>query len=194
MGPAAAIVLGREPTDLDRENTENLLQSLGDVRTDSGSLAVSIRSTRTIAGTYEGEERSFWFDWQIDDHEDPPGWRRQIEETFRLRPKGRLSVTAGMNRPADHRVLGEVVLQLALLLEGVIDFDGALLPLASPAWTHRMSWPEVSSSVRQLLKDLPGRVIALEYEVNDQRTWACHVGDSQFLKGWLNHPDFHMIK
>jgi hypothetical protein len=194
MGPGAAIVLGREPTDLDRENTENLLQSLGDVRTDSGSLAVSIRSTRTIAGTYHGEERSFWFDWQIDDHEDPPGWRQQIEETFRVRPQGRLSVTAGMNRPADHRVLGEVVLQLALLLEGVIDFDGALLPLASPAWTHPMSWPEVSSSVHELLKGVPGCVIALEYEVNDQRTWACHVGDSQFLKGWLKHPDFHMIK
>jgi hypothetical protein len=195
MGPGAGILLGREPTDRDRENIEDLLQSLGDVRTDDGSLAVSIQSTRIIAGTYDGEERSFWFDWQTCDREDPPGWQQQIEDTFGLRPKSCLWVTAGVNRPADHRVLGEVVLRLALLLEGVIDFDGALLPSASPAWTdHRLSWPDVSSSVREMLKDIPGRAIALEYQVNDERTWACHIGDSQFLKAWLKHPDFRMIK
>jgi hypothetical protein len=48
--------------------------------------------------------------------------------------------------------------------------------------------------VRELLKGIPGCVIALEYQVDDQRTWASHIGDSQFLKGWMKHPEFHVIK
>ncbi|WP_429227545.1 DUF6368 family protein [Inquilinus ginsengisoli] len=41
---------------------------------------------------------------------------------------------------------------------------------------------------------LPGKVIAIPYELGNGRVWGRHVGDTTFLRAWLGHPDFHMIK
>src|SRR5262245_15475171 len=135
MGPTASVLIGREPTEVDRRIVQDFTKSL--------------------------------------------------EDAFGLTPKASLLVSAGMNRAADHRVLGEIVMQLALALHGVIDFDGALLPMASPARAEPGDWSEVAGIVRDLLSTVPGGVIAIEYEVNDSRVWASHVGDCEFMRGWL---------
>ena len=103
-------------------------------------------------------------------------------------------MSAGINRAVDHRILGELVVRLARALEGVVGFDGALLPRSSPARVERLNWAEVAGVAREFLAPLPGRVVTIEYEVNDSRVCAYRVGDWQFMQGWLQHPDFYMIK
>ena len=195
MGPPAAVLVGREPTEVDRRIVRDFTKSLG-APGPGGETGpdVLVVTTRRVGGTYIGAECPFWLEWQDGGYNDLPTARAKIEDAFGLTPRASLLVSAGMNRAADHRVLGETVLQLALALHGVIDFDGALLPIASPARVEPVDWSEVTVTVRDLLSTVPGRVIAIEYEVNDSRVWAWHVGDCEFIRGWLQHPEFHMIK
>lgn len=90
-------------------------------------------------------------------------------------------------------MLGEVALHLARVLGGVIDFDGALLPSALRGCFDR-SWPEVAELVREFVDAIPGKVVTIEYRVSDERTWACHIADCEFMQGGLRHHEFHMIK
>src|SRR5262245_10320259 len=134
MGPTAGVLIGREPTEADRETVADVARLLGEAA-DAGvdGSDVFVTTTKSFGGTYAGEGRPFWFEWQGDGYDDLPTFRVKVEERFGLNPKATLLVSAGMNRTADHRVLGELVLQLAMVLHGVIDFDGALLPAASPS-------------------------------------------------------------
>lgn len=195
MGPVVSIVLGRQLTEADRAHVDQFLQPLGE-RGNDGAEAdeVWIRTTKPIGGTYEGEPRLFAFEWQAERQDEFPGRRAKLEERFGLTPTSCLAISAGMSRPMDHRVLGELALHLGRVLEGVIDFDGALLPSALPGRFDRASWPEVAELVREFLSAVPGKVITITYQVNDERTWACHVADCEFMQGWLQHPEFHMIK
>ena len=117
-----------------------------------------------------------------------PHRRRQQRTTSgRLLQKRHLRL-AGSRNP------GELVLQLATVLHGVIDFDGALVRAASHARIERATWPGVARSVHEFLARIPGNVVEIEHQVNENRVWACHAGDCEFMRGWLQHPDFHMIK
>lgn len=195
MGPTASVLIDRQPTDADRLITTELMKSVGEPGPggDNGP-DVLVSTTESIDGTYLGEGRPFWFEWQGSGYDNLPLARAKIEERLELTPRTALLVSAGINRAVDHRILGELVLRLARALEGVVDFDGALLPRSSPARVERLNWAEVAGMAREFLAPLPGRVVTIEYEVNDSRVWAYHVGDCQFMQGWLQHPDFYMIK
>src|SRR4030095_10729121 len=57
----------------------------------------------------------------------------------------------------------------------------------SPAHAEPRNWFEVAGVARELVSSVPGRVIAIEYEVNESRMWASHVGYCDFMRGWLQH-------
>jgi hypothetical protein len=116
---------------------------------------VLVTTTEPIDGTYSGDGRPFWLDWQSSGYDDLPIARTRIEERLGLTPRAALLVSAGMNRAADHRVLGELVLRLALTLDGVIDFAGALLPRASPARVEPSNWADVAGVARELMAAVP---------------------------------------
>ena len=195
MGPVVSIVLGREPTDGDRVSVEQLFPVLGKRGTEGlEANEVWIQTTKPIGGTYEGEPRLFAFEWQTERQEDFPARRARLAERFGVTPFSCLAISAGMNRAVDHRVLGEVALHLGRVLGGVIDFDGALLPSALRLRFDRVSWQEIAELVREFVDVIPGKVVTIEYRVSEERQWACHVGDCEFMEGWLQHPEFHLIK
>jgi hypothetical protein len=49
---------------------------------------------------------------------------------------------------------------------------------------------EISAFVRPM----PGRVFEQYYTVPPDRRWVSHMVDTTFLRAWLQHPHFHMIK
>ena len=40
---------------------------------------------------------------------------------------------------------------------------------------------------------MPGQVFDMYYTVAGDR-WVSHMVDTTFLRAWLQHPNFHMIK
>ncbi|MEU4689218.1 DUF6368 family protein [Actinoplanes sp. NPDC023714] len=87
-------------------------------------------------------------------------------------PATEIVLAASVNRPESHRLLGETALELAVFFDGFVDFDGLLPPAA---------------------RTLPGRCfLVTATEDPDGPGW--HVGDPEFLRAWLRHPGFRMVK
>lgn len=203
MGPSASIVLAREPTDIDRAAVEDLIHRLGELApSGNDGPDVFISTTEPIAGNYSGEGRPFWLNWVVGEEysgedEDHPTWRAEVQERFGLTPIARLTVSAGLNRPEDHRVLGDLALHLARHFAALIDFHGALIPSTIRSHFDRLqerSWPEFAEAIRSYFSAMPGRILDIEYRTANDRRWAFHVADHDFMAAWLRHDDFHMIK
>jgi hypothetical protein len=47
-----------------------------------------------------------------------------------------------------------------------------------------------------MVKEMPGTIIGVidPSQIGQPRHWPSHVADATFLRAWLAHPDFHMIK
>lgn len=125
------------------------------------------------------------------------------EEVEKLRcaleptPAYRLQIGAMCNDRIDHRMLGMLALAAASQFGGWIDFNGALGPPLPPVeWAAgRPTWQEPSlEEIRAFLAPFPGRLREIAYEVNEARSWVYHIADAEFLRAWLAHPRFHMIK
>ena len=104
---------------------------------------------------------------------------RSIAHHFGWRPEEEIAVEAGCNQKEDHRWLGRVALELAERFGGLIDFCG------------RLQWIRASEEGSS---GLPGKLVALPYEVESGQELTYHVGDPAFLRGWLQRPEFHMVK
>lgn len=94
----------------------------------------------------------------------------------------------------NHLALGHLALALANRFDALIDFGGLL--------GYRFSLHDVDAEeeavrlaeARALVSSLPGRVWEMPYAAYGGGSWYSHVGDRDFLRAWLGHPDFHMIK
>jgi hypothetical protein len=63
-------------------------------------------------------------------------------------------------------------------------FGPVLPPLLRP------SLEEISANVQSM----PGEVYEIYYETASNGRWVYHIVDTTFMKAWLNHPRFRMIK
>ena len=131
-GPTASVVLARQPDPQDLLSRLAVLavdQSLDD-RTD-GWTEVFVVTTVPIGGSYAGDARLFEVRWALEegqwaDEDARSAHAHAISAAFGFEPASSICITAGANTPADHRILGEVMLHLAHVYEGVVDFDGEL--------------------------------------------------------------------
>ena len=117
------------------------------------------------------------------------GWKPQDEVNFVAMGDGR----------QDHLYLGQVCLHFVKKLGGLVDLGGALkppVPAVVPSWafgTHD-HWSEYEPYFQKMVKGLPGRVYTVPYLKANGDEWVYHVADAEFLKAWLDHPNFHMVK
>src|SRR5688572_28335571 len=104
MGPTASVLIGREPTEVDRVIGAELMMSVGEPGY-GGEIGpdVLVATTRPVGGTYTGEGRPFWIEWQDSGYEGLPSSGAKIEEAFGLTPKATLLLSAGMKQATDHR-------------------------------------------------------------------------------------------
>jgi len=195
-GPGAGILLQTPLSASQHTTLEQLLSSLG-VRSDDG-IHLQILTTVPIGGNYrQAQGRPFAVELAqptIETHEP-----QRLLQIFGFLPHQEIRLDAFGNRPEDHRILGLLTLTLAERFSGVVDFGGALFPSLPPrvyenGWFGQASWEEVAEYSRKLINSLPGVAVELPYETGMGRTWVYHVADSAFLRAWLAHPDFHMIK
>jgi hypothetical protein len=106
-----------------------------------------------------------------------------------------VSLWSFCNRPEDHAVLGQLTLYVAELTGGLVDFSGAVLPrLPEEVSATSWKWSHVEPYFDAMARDMPGRIVSIPYETGGDSTWAFHVADAAFLRAWLAHPNFHMIK
>jgi hypothetical protein len=154
-GPAASVLLSDV---VDGEGMVRLRRWLeGSFRSEGGDWWTPLASTE--AGMLLVEAA----DYEGDDFEEAEGLIGEIG----FLPATEIVLAAAVNRPESHRLLGETALELALLYDGLIDFDGMLPPVAAT---------------------LPGRC----WTIPGENGWQ--VGDTTFLRAWLSHPEFRMVK
>lgn len=97
-----------------------------------------------------------------------------IEEKLGFSARYYINLYAMCNKAADHQLLGLLTLRVAEETGGLIDFCGYL---------------EESG-----IDKLPGQLYAIDCETTDGKGTPTHFGDAEFMKHWIAHKNFHMIK
>jgi hypothetical protein len=124
-------------------------------------------------------------------------WERaQVIQLIDYDPQQELGFFAGCHRPLDHRILGHLALFLAERYGGLIDLSGAITPPLQPNWHYNMRgyYRPTLEEIHQFVQGLPGKVIEVPYGEETGKPWVFHIVDATFLRAWLQHPHFHMIK
>ena len=115
------------------------------------------------------------------------------------------ALSAACNQPIDHRILGALAAHLAERFDGLVYLGAALyqrLPSAAPTGPAEAAWDVAvaaayRAATRAALRRLPGRLYEVPVTVGwggEERTRLIDVVDATFLRAWLGHPDFSMIK
>jgi hypothetical protein len=195
-GPSASVLLQAPLTTPQQHDLAQLLASLG-VCGDDG-IHLQIHTTHPIGGTY-GSEQGRPFAVELVEPTIEALNPQLMVDTFGFYPLQAITLDAFANQSDDHRILGLLTLSLMERFSGIIDFGGALFPklpsqLYDDGWFWQATWEDGAGYSRDLINSLPGVAIELTYMTGSDRTWVYHVADSTFLRAWLAHPDFHMIK
>jgi Family of unknown function (DUF6368) len=111
-------------------------------------------------------------------------------------PKQSINLFAGCKKKVDHRILGQLALRLAERYDGIIDMDGAITPPLRPDGNYTLdNYPwHTLEEISAFVHAMPGRAFESYYTVSPSRRWVSHLVDTIFLRAWLEHPYFHMIK
>jgi Family of unknown function (DUF6368) len=147
-------------------------------------------ATHIDGGDFSIDGCSFWLTFD----EDYPGEFEDLaaeglSTILGWKPRGVVGFGANCNGDRDHELLAELCIRFAERLGGIIDFGGPLrigpdLSGATPVSARRIESPE----------GLPGVLYATSYEIRPGRCGTCHYGDATFLRGFLRHPSFRMVK
>jgi hypothetical protein len=197
-GPVATVLIRGPLSGPDRADLQGLIDAVSDHDLDKPPAlnAFWVCDTRLIGGRYTGAGRPFAVetgsqpDWE-------PGQLAGMAEAFGFAPRDELAVVAFCGGDEDHRILGELCLRLAERFSGVVSFDGALWPPVPPEAgidPDQADWLQVEPHFRRMIAGMPGRVVSLRYAPQPGREWVVHVGDVGFLRAWMEHPRFRMVK
>ena len=107
-------------------------------------------------------------------------------------PQQSLDIEASVNSRFDHRILGHMALALADRYDGLIDMGGAI----TPPGVYHDPYSDPAEALRIIsayMHAMPGRVIEITYLTSGDH-WVYHIVDTAFLRAWLRHSHFHMIK
>lgn len=197
-GPAATVLLPQTLSAAGRAALGECVHAVSDHGLDKPPTLddFCVCDTRPISGGYVGECRPFAVQVGLQ-----PEWEpRQlagVAEAFGFAPADELVVVAFCNRGADHRILGELCVWLAERFGGLIHFGAALwppVPREANIDALDADWRQVEPFFRRMVEGLPGRVVGLRSEPQPGLEWVAHVADAAFLRAWLEHPQFHMVK
>jgi hypothetical protein len=186
-GPYAEVLLW-DPVSEDRARV--LRDLVASVTLSGYADPFQVFTTRPIGGSYEGE--SLPFDIEPDNLDEEAVDPVAVEAAFGRIPRGSVFLSAGMNGTDSHRILAELALAIAERLDGIIDFCGLLAPFRG--LFDSRTWDETQTDAADHLAGLPGKVVVIPYETGVGGTWGAHVGDITFLRAWLDHPAFRMVK
>ena len=168
--PTASVLLPKPLTDLDRQFVDHLMST----------------ETRTIGNLNNPFYWSYGLSSEVDIEDFPA-----LTEAFGFTPVDEIFLSPCVKGSGGSQTLGEFCAILSERFGGIVDFHGNLCPLelideSIDYWS--VDWQVIEPLVSAALSKLPGRVVALAYEVPGGRQWACHYGDAEFMRAWLRHP------
>jgi len=196
MGPGASVLLPEPLTDKDHTVLRELIDAVGGRDRHPIPDAFWFCDTRPAGGGYTGGGRPFAVATGLQQNREPDDLR-QLATTFGFTLVDEILVVALYNGDEDHRILGELCVWLVERFGGVVDFNGALWPpVPSEAAIDILDadWRQVEPYFRRMVEGMPGRIEGLWYESQPGLVWVAHVGDAAFLRAWLEHPRFRMVK
>lgn len=215
MGPGASILLRHALTEEQLTDLEQWLRSISSSSLEGqrGDWKFWVKDVQLIGLLDDCREAhpfglatpSMEFKWEQDFLNEEDGsvdadiWielqeeREQWLQHLGFIPEQNITIYAGCNHPIDHRILGQLVLLLAERYDGIINLEGALYPPDEPG---RDLFDVTIEEVEQYVKELPlpGRIFHMYYSTGRNTRWLYHLVDADFLRAWLQHPQFHMIK
>ena len=116
----------------------------------------------------------------------------QIRDAFGLGINGGIGLAAMCRgRPSD-RILGELCLEFLADRQGLVLFDGLLVPtLELAAWRrwHAKDHVAQAADFPAAIGPHPGKIAAIDCEGEPSR----HVCDARFLAFWMTHEAFHFV-
>ena len=173
-GPSSAILLSFIPNETDLANIRNtILKVSATVQNEDFWVATTIPIGGSVKFSNATEARPFLLEL---DELTAEGFYSATElsqqEAFsQENPVFSLTLAAMRNGQVDHRILGELTLHFALKLKGIIYFDGNL-----ELW-------EITGH--------KGRTC----DIDTAETKAAYsICNTEFMKWWLDSPNFKMIK
>ncbi len=197
MGPLVAVLLPRElaPEQVSRiplllrrsSGIERCVDDLDAIPAGSGSL-----------GTYSHPticRGSFWTSLVAVDPDNDTEDRAPIEAALGWWPAQAIQMSAGVNDAPSHRILGRSMYALVRRFGGVVDMMGSITPPLPP---NRRRLPDDQQhsleEVSAFVHGFPGTVHEWLYEKEDGRVWVHHFVDGAFMRAWLRHPGYHLVK
>lgn len=176
MGPTSSILLNRKIGFEEIQQVDQFLKSItnGDIITTKSTRDFSVDSSRLLKLRTVGSDCSFSIYFGNILKELSEDEIVEIELLTSLTIKSQISIAAGCNRDGDHNILGELTLEIANLLDGLIHYGG-----------------DLNYYKKGITEELNGAVYSIEY--NDGMA-EYQISDVEFLNNWIKHPDFRMIK
>ncbi|HEX4796911.1 MAG TPA: DUF6368 family protein [Humisphaera sp.] len=196
-GPIAGVLLPRPLSEQELAEITLLCAELATNRVDAArDHYLYIPTTAPIGGRYIGRPVPLDIDMR---RRPTPG---TIDETifreFGFRPAESIGLSSDINGPEAHQILGEFCIYFADKFQGIVDFNGPLLPSIPlelyDAHPGGLSWDDVRALHEEMVSGLPGRLVVWLYTTVSGRQWASNLADATFMRAWLAHPCFHMIK
>ena len=73
-----------------------------------------------------------------------------------------------------------------------IEIEAEMLEKFGPVWPKHVETP--LEDISAYVHSMPGNVYEIYYETGRHTRWVFHIVDTTFLRAWMDHPRFHMIK
>ncbi|AEV69748.1 DUF6368 family protein [Acetivibrio clariflavus] len=199
MGPSVNIMLKGKLDDAQKEEIIAFLRKISSNIEKSNYETCSynfwIENVSFLGYTYNGIGLPFGMNFSIPEYEKTEEHQiNKIKNYFGFTPMDEIAITAFFNDADSHRILGHLALILAEKYDGLIDLTGAITP---PIKEDRAikEYPYCTiKEIRNFVCKVEGKICEIEYEVKEGKKWIYHVVDTTFLKNWLKHSHFHMIK
>ncbi len=74
----------------------------------------------------------------------------------------------------------------------LIALEAEMLEKFGPVWPERVETP--LEDISAYVHSMPGNVYEIYYETGRKTRWVYHIVDTTFLRAWMDHSRFHMIK
>lgn len=109
-----------------------------------------------------------------------------VPAAFGWTPRDVVVFAAMCGRPSDHRALAELCIRAAVALDGIVDLGGGLLDLPGLYATPGLHTEHVEG--------LDGALFVASRVDTFGRRLVTHYSDAGFLRAWMEHPKFRMVK
>jgi hypothetical protein len=175
-GPVAVVLIKHPADDILQTQVASMIGSVSS-KVDCDDFWVT--DTSSLGGRYVGEPRPFLY-WieavgKGGGHSEyGEAEVRLVAETFSITPCSAVGFAAMCNADHDHRILGELAYALAKKLVGVVDYCGSL-----------NLDPERSR--------LAGQLVSQPSSLHPSEVGR-QFSDAEFLRDWMAHSMFYMVK